>query len=90
MYIIPINKLHFLCSVRNLDSLVYVLSHLKKNPPLLNTLSTCSDALGKVKDLIPQHAPASLGTSTVTLPPSGTKLSAAEIAEVRLQLQGYV
>lgn len=47
-----------------------------------DTLASCAQDKGDALKLVPQHPPGGLGSSLVTLPPSGSKLTAQELNEV--------
>nr|CAB3267375.1 gamma-tubulin complex component 2 [Phallusia mammillata] len=74
-------------NVRNVDSLVYLLSEIMENKEIKDTLVSCADDKGDAAKLIPHHPPGGLGSSLVTLPPSGSKLTAQELIELRSNLE---
>ena len=74
-------------NVRNIGSLVHVLSSIIDDKVLHTALSNCASARGNAAKLIPQHPPSGLGSSLINLPPSGTKLSQQQLLELRSNLE---
>lgn len=69
-------------SVRKLDSVLYLLSNINKRPLLHAALTKNANDRGEASKMIPVvHSPL-LGTSTLSLPPSGSKLTPKELSEV--------
>ena len=74
-------------NVRNIGSLVHLLSNIINDNVLHKTLTNCAVVRGDALKLIPQHPPSGLGSSLVNLPPSGTKLSQQQLHELRTNLE---
>nr|XP_039253451.1 gamma-tubulin complex component 2-like [Styela clava] len=74
-------------NVRNLDSMIHFLSNLNNKPSLHATLTKNAEERGEAAKMIPISPSSILGTSNITLPPSGSKLTPKEISELRSTLE---
>uniref|UniRef100_H2ZE07 Gamma-tubulin complex component n=1 Tax=Ciona savignyi TaxID=51511 RepID=H2ZE07_CIOSA len=74
-------------NVRNVDSLIFLLSNIIENPGIHTTITKCASVRGDADKLIPQFPPSGLGSSLMTLPASGTKLTPQELIELRNNLE---
>lgn len=69
-----------------MDSLLFLLSGVMDDTKTKDALVKCGKDRGEAQKIIPKIAPGGLGSSLVTLPASGTKLTAQEIIEVSLDV----
>uniref|UniRef100_F6S1D4 Gamma-tubulin complex component n=1 Tax=Ciona intestinalis TaxID=7719 RepID=F6S1D4_CIOIN len=74
-------------NVRNVDSLIFLLSNIIENPSIHSTITKCASSRGDADKFIPQYPPAGLGSSLMTLPASGTTLTPQELVELRSNLE---
>ena len=74
-------------NVRNIGSLVHLLSNIIDDKTVSKILTNCAATRGDAEKLIPKYPPSGLGSSLVNLPASGTTLSPKQLAELRNNLE---
>ncbi|CAK8698045.1 gamma-tubulin complex component 2-like [Clavelina lepadiformis] len=70
-------------NVRDLDSLLFLLSKVIEDTALHELLTKVARKRGDAIKMIPQLPPSGMGSSLVSLPPSGSKLSPEELIKLR-------